>query len=83
MGIFTAPQTSILAVHALGKMEPCLICEERYIKDYLTFLNKEVLKSGAVVDTGLVISLFQLMHYGHFVWMQLQLRPQNPVSCIL
>jgi hypothetical protein len=23
------------------------------------------------------------MHYGHFVWMQLQLRPQNPVSCIL
>jgi hypothetical protein len=48
---------SILAVHVLGRVGPYLICEEGYIKDFLTFLNKEVLKPGAAVGTGLVISV--------------------------
>ena len=82
MRVFSAPQTNVLAVHVPVKLKPCLI-GEGCTKDVFTFVQQKVLKSIAVINAGLVITLFQLVYYGQLVWKELQLLPQNVVRCTL
>lgn len=55
MGIFITPEMIILTVHLTRKMKPCFVCEESDIRDFLTFLSKNILKSNAILYSTLMI----------------------------